>query len=99
MRGRLRCYNRRMATSIREATSRDMDALIGLLYESNVSQRNALPDHFDELVGPVRREDYVNHLLDEANGVILVTELEGVGVGLVQLAVFDERSGPYRRKY
>ena len=76
-----------------------MDALIGLLYESNVSHRNALPDHFDELVGPVRREDYVNHLLDEANGVILVAELEGVVVGLIQLAVFDERSGPYRRKH
>ena len=88
-----------MATSIREATSRDMDAQIGLLYESDVFHRNALPDHFDHLDEPARAEGYVNHLLDEANGVILVAELEAVVVGLVQLAVFDERSGPYRRKH
>ena len=75
-----------------------MDAQIGLLYESDVFHRNALPDHFDHLGEPARAEGYVNHLLDEANGVILVAELEGVVVGLVQLAVFDERSGPYRRK-
>ena len=75
-----------------------MEALSGLLYESDVFHRNALPDHFDHLDEPARAEGYVNHLLDEANGVILVAELEGVVVGLVQVAVFNERSGPYRRK-
>ena len=75
-----------------------MEALIGLLYESDVLHRSALPDHFDHLGEPARGEAYVNHLLDEANGVLLVAELEGAVVGLVQLAVFDERSGPYRRK-
>ena len=87
-----------MATSIREATSNDLPRLIELLYESDILHWNALPDHFDIPGEPARAEDYVNQLLDEENGVILVAERDEVVVGLVQLAVFDERSGPYRRK-
>ena len=87
-----------MNCSIREATAQDTDALIGLLYESDILHWNALPDHFDDPGEPARGEDYVNHLLDEENGAILVAELAGVIVGLVQLAVFDDRSGPHRRK-
>ena len=87
-----------MTTSIREATSNDLPRLIELLYESDILHWNALPDHFAIPGEPARAEDYVNHLLDEENGVILVAELEGVVIGLIQLAVFDERSGPYRRK-
>ncbi len=88
-----------MTASIREATSNDLPRLIELLYESDILHWNALPDHFAIPGEPARAEDYVNHLLDEENGVILVAELEGVVIGLIQLAVFDERSGPYRRKH
>lgn len=88
-----------MTASVREATQRDMEALIGLLYESDVLHWDALPDHFDDPGEPARREDFVNHLLNEENGVILVAELGGVVVGLIQLAFFDNRSGPFRRKH
>lgn len=87
-----------MSRSIREATSRDMPALVRLLHESNVFHWNALPDHFGDPGEPVRGEKYVKHLLDEENGVILVAEQDSVVVGLVQLAVFDERSGPHPRR-
>ncbi len=86
-------------TSVREATARDMEALIGLLYESDILHWNALPDHFDDPGEPARGQAFVNHLLDEENGVILVAESAGRVIGLIQLAVFDERSGPYRRKH
>ena len=87
-----------MTTSIREATPQDMEALIGLLYESDVLHWNALPDHFGAPGKPVRIEFYVKHLLDEGNGVILVAERNDAILGLVQLAVFDVRSGPHPRK-
>ncbi len=88
-----------MTISIREATSRDIDALIGLLYELDVLHWEALPGHFDDPGEPARAETFVSHLLSEENGVVLVAELEGEVIGLVQLAVFDERYGPYRRKH
>lgn len=88
-----------MKTSIREATSDDLPTLIELLYESDIFHWNALPGHFEIPGEPARTEDYVNHLLDEENGVILVAERGGQIIGLVQLAFFDERSGPYRRRH
>ena len=88
-----------MTTSIREATSSDMETLIGLFYESDVLHWNALPNHFDDPGEPARGEAFVSHLLGEENGVILVAERASEVVGLVHLAVFDERSGPYRRKH
>lgn len=78
-----------MTTSIREATSGDVQALIGLLYESDTLHWNALPDHFDDPGEPARREGFVNHLLDEENGVFLVAEL-----GARSSASFSSPSSP-----
>ena len=75
-----------------------MEALIGLLYESDVLHWNALPDHFGAPGKPIRIEYYVKHLLDEENGVILVAKRNDAILGLVQLAVFDERTGPHPRQ-
>ena len=86
-----------MTTTIREATTQDVPAIILLLYESDILHWDARPDHFGNPGEPVRVEDYVEHLLEEENGVILVAERENATVGLIQLATFDQQSGPHPR--
>lgn len=70
-----------------------MEALIKLLHESDTFHGKAVTQVLNNPALPVRVENYVHHLLDEENGVIMVAERDATIVGLVQLAVFSDH--PY----
>lgn len=83
-----------MTLSVRTANERDLDAIVGLLHESDVFHQRQAPDFLLDSGAPLRAEEYVTHLLNEDNGTIIVAEEEGSIVGLVQMAFYERRREP-----
>ncbi|MFN2240701.1 MAG: GNAT family N-acetyltransferase [Anaerolineae bacterium] len=76
-----------MQFAIREATARDLDALLPIIDEVDALHREHLPHVFQDPHGPPRDREYLLELLADESYGVFVAEAAGEVVGFVQVNI------------